>query len=374
MKVVKMGNIYGREKGHVLLMALVIMTVGATIIGALFLYLNTSLLASSKSQERALTYYAADSGIEYALFQLQNGSEDMPPPYDINNNTVNVTITEVAQQDPSYNVYRITSTASGDSGGSTTIESYVSLASADFGWLLESVITSNGNVTIQPGAEVTGNITYTGTLKNDGTIDGNVTELLEDIRNWPTCEEFATFYWEDVKDLVPFADGTIDVADTPSIGPLYREGSLAIKSTVSQANATLNGTIYGNVTGAITKIGTTNKDFTLNLNGQTIFVKGALTIGGKTTIAGSGCIIACGDIFFEPNMATNPGDFVFIMSINGTTKLQPGGDFYGALAGNVDVTIQPKCTLEWGGAGGEDGLTMPTAGEREQEILAYKIK
>lgn len=372
MKVVKMGNIYGSEKGHVLLMALVIMTVGAIIIGALFLYLNTSLLASSKSQERALTYYAADSGIEYALFQLQNGSEDMPPPYDINNNTVNVTITEVAQQDPSYNVYRITSTASGDSGGSTTIESYVSLASADFGWLLDSVITSNDDITIQPGAEVTGDIIYTGTLDNDGTIDGNVTAL-EDIRNWPTAEEFAAFYWEDVKDWEPFADSIIDVADTPSIGPLYREGSLAIKSTVSQANATLNGTIYGNVTGTTT-IGTTNKDFTLNLNNQTIFVEGALTIGGKTTIEGSGCIIAVGDIFFEPNMATNPDDFVFVMSINGTTTLQPGGDFYGALAGNVKVTIQPNCTLEWGGAGGEDGLTMPTAGEREQEILAYNIK
>lgn len=369
MKVVKMGNIYGREKGHVLLMALVIMTVGATIIGALFLYLNTSLLASSKSQERALTYYAADSGIEYALFQLQNGSEDMPPPYDINNNTVNVTITEVAQQDPSYNVYRITSTASGDSGGSTTIESYVSLASADFGWLLESVITSNGNVTIQPDAEVTGNITYTGSLDNKGDINGNVTDL-EDIRNWPTADEFAAFYWEDVKDLGLFADGTIDVADTPSIGPLYREDDLLIKSSAPNAGTTLNGTVY--VTGDLTIGGP--KEFTLNLSQQTIFVKGSITFGAKCTLAGSGCIIAVGDIFFEPNMATNPDDFVFIMSINGTTTLQPGGDFYGALAGNVDVTIQPNCTLEWGGAGGEDGLTMPTAGEREQEILAYNIK
>jgi len=364
-----MRNMIRNEKGHVLLLALVIMTVGAIIIGALFLYLNTSLLASSKSQERALTYYATDSGIEYALFQLQNGSEDVPP-YDINNNTVNVTITEVEQEDPSYKVYRITSTASGDSGGSTTIESYVSLSGADFGWLLDSVITSNDDITIQPGAEVTGDIVYTGTLDNNGTIDGNVTEL-EDIRNWPTAEEFAAFYWEDVKDLEPFADSTIDVADTPSIGPLYREGSLSIKSTVSQANATLNGTIY--VTGDLT-IGQTNQDFILDLNDQTIFVEGSITFGGACTLAGSGCIIAVGDIYFAPNMDSNPDDFVFVMSIDGTVTLQPSGDFYGALAGDVEVTIQPNCTLEWGGAGGEDGLTLPAAGEREPEILAYNIK
>jgi len=365
-----MGNMARSEKGHVLTLALVIMTVGAIIIVALLHHLDTSLLLASKSEERALTYYAADSGIEYALFQLQNGSEGVPL-YGINNNTVNVTITEVEQEDPSYKVYRITSTASGDSGGSTTIESYVSLASADFGWLLDSVITSNDDVTIQPGAEVTGDIIYTGTLDNDGTINGNVTEL-EDIRNWPTAEEFAAFYWEDVKDLEPFADSPIDVADTTSIGPWYTEESLTIKSTVSQANATLNGTVY--VIGDLT-IGQTNQDFTLNLSQQTIFVEGSITFGDKCTLAGSGAIIAVGDLYFAPNMATNPDDFVFVMSINGTTTLQPGGDFYGALAGNVDVTIQPNCILELGGGGGGDsGLTLPTAGEREPETLAYNIK
>lgn len=365
-----MRNMARNEKGHVLLLALVIMTVGTIIIGVLFLYLNTSLLASSRSQERALTYYAADSGIEYALFQLQNGSEDVPT-YGINNNAVNVTITTVEQEDPSYKVYWITSTASGDSGGSTTIESYVSLVSADFGWLLDSVITSNDDVTIQPGAEVTGDIIYTGTLDNSGTIDGNTTEL-EDIRNWPTAEEFAAFYWEDVKDLEPFIDSPIDVADTPSIGPWYTEESLTIKSTVSQANATLNGTVYviGNLT-----IGQTAQDFTLNLSQQTIFVEGSITFGDKCTLAGSGGIIAIGDIYFAPNLATNPEDFVFVMSIMGTTTLQPSGDFYGALAGNVDVTIQPNCTLELGGGGGGDaGLTLPAAGDREPETLTYNIK
>jgi len=363
-----MDNIARNKKGHVLLLALVIMTVGAIIIGALFLYLNTSLLASSKSQERALTYYAADSGIEYALFQLQNESEDVPL-YDINNNTVNVTITEVVQDDPSCSVYEITSTAIGYSGGSTTIESYVNVPSVDFGFLLDSVITSNADVTIQPGGEVTGDIIYTGTLDNNGTIDGNTTAL-EEIKNWPTAEEFSSFYWEDVKDLEPFADSIIDVADTPSIGPLYRPGDLDIKSTVSLANATLNGTVY--VTGDLLIGGP--KDFTLNLNGQTIFVEGSITFGGACTLAGSGCIIAVGDIYFAPNMDSNPDDFVFVMSIDGTVQLQPSGDFYGALAGDVEVTIQPNCTLEWGGAGGADDLTLPAAGEREPEILAYKIK
>ena len=75
MGVVKMDNMAKNKKGYVLTMALVIMTVGAIIIVALLNHLNTSLLLSSKSEERAITYYAADSGFEYAFFFLQQGKE-----------------------------------------------------------------------------------------------------------------------------------------------------------------------------------------------------------------------------------------------------------------------------------------------------------
>ena len=38
---------------------------------------------------------------------------------------------------------------------------------------------------------------------------------------------------------------------------------------------------------------------------------------------------------------------IFIMSITGDTFLQPGGDFYGSVAGNVEVQLQPGTSINY---------------------------
>ena len=50
------------------------------------------------------------------------------------------------------------------------------------------------------------------------------------------------------------------------------------------------------------------------------------------------------------------------MSVDGTARIQPDGSFYGSVAGESEVRLQPGCTLElidppesgvnWPGAGG----------------------
>jgi hypothetical protein len=40
-------------------------------------------------------------------------------------------------------------------------------------------------------------------------------------------------------------------------------------------------------------------------------------------------------------------DPVFIMSIDGQTFLQPGGDFYGSVAGSVEVQLQPGSSVSY---------------------------
>ncbi|HUW46081.1 MAG TPA: pilus assembly protein PilZ, partial [Dehalococcoidia bacterium] len=102
-----------------------------------------------------------------------------------------------------------------------------------------------------------------------------------------------------------------------------------------------------------------NKEMTLNLNGQTIFVASstvgqpALWIGGKLNIIGPGIILAVGDIYFEPNIPVGMTDPIFIMSVEGETLLQPGGDFYGSIAGSVEVQLQPGSSISYP-AGGFD--------------------
>jgi len=60
------------KKGGVLVLALLIMFVGAVILAGLFQYMGSSLLLATKGEENAVNYYAADSGIEDALYGLMN--------------------------------------------------------------------------------------------------------------------------------------------------------------------------------------------------------------------------------------------------------------------------------------------------------------
>ena len=112
-----------------------------------------------------------------------------------------------------------------------------------------------------------------------------------------------------------------------------------------------------------TTIGSTGHNFILDLNGHAIFVespslgegKEALEIGGQvTTVLGPGAIIAVGDIYFAPGGdAGSNEEAVFIFSVSGTTRLQPSGTFYGAVAGNFYVQVH---------SGEEPTLTYPPGG------------
>lgn len=375
MGVVKMDNMAKNKKGYMLPLALVIMTVGAIIIVALLNHLNTSLSLASKSEERAITYYAADSGFEDAFFFLQQGKglgnwtetgaqqweRDV---YEINDRTVAVSIVE----DTGNQTYKITSTATTDSGTSTIIESYVFEQTFDLSPFGDNAITSTGDITIQPGSVIVGDVLYTDSISGEENITGNVTHV-DEIDWWPSTGEYIDYFLSQVDDSDPYPNPSIDANYISTIGPLYRQGDLAIYSSQDGKTLTLNGTIY--VTGDIT-IGTTNKDFILDLNDQTIFVEGALTIGDKTNIVGSGCLIAIGDIFFSPNIASSEDDFLFTMSIEGCTTLNPGSNYYGSIAGNAEVTLQPGIQLEWIAPDSVD-FELPS-GEPQQEILTYDIK
>jgi hypothetical protein len=242
----------------------------------------------------------------------------------------------------------IVSTATSDSGSSTTVESYVTIP--DFSSLMDNAITSRSSVTVK--GDVVGDIQLPDaadlTIAPGGSfvdaVGNNPGIPKEEVPNWPMADWLSAFYYDQVKHLAPFGASIIDVKFTPDIGPLYRDGDLIIRSTSLGAVATLAGTVY--VAGNL-DIGQTNRDFTLDLNNQTLFAEGVIDFGGKTTIIGSGVIVALGDVFFLPKIETTEDDFVFIMSVAGTMDLQPIGDYHGSVAGDVDVTLQPGNDLTW---------------------------
>jgi len=117
------------KKGGVLVLTLLVMFVGAIILGGLFMYLDTSLLLATKGEENAVSYYAADSGIEDALAWLQHKpwsppivslagwaacnplDEDDQPcvnSYEINGRNVNVSVLNPMDEGFGNNTFKIT--------------------------------------------------------------------------------------------------------------------------------------------------------------------------------------------------------------------------------------------------------------------------
>ena len=360
-------RIISDERGRILAWTLVVLGLGSLLIPPLLTRVSASLIASRAIEEGLKEQYAADSGVEYALLQLQNGIATGQNSYTLNKKVVDVTWGEYVTA-----TYKIISKATSHiNGSSTTIESYVSLEVIDFSWLLENPFSGSTQVTIQSDSEAGGAALSSGTLDYDNAAIIPPSVGAEDTDSGPGLDDLSTFFFGQVEDLPPYPYETIDIA-TNSVGPLYRVGNLDIISSEDNLTGMIEGIVY--VAGDLA-IGQTNQDFRLNLNGQTIYVEGAVRIGDKCTILGSGCIIAEGDIFFMPYIESGADDFVFVMSVGGTSWMQPHGDFYGSMAGKVEVWPQPdhpNLTLTWTDPR-ESDLNFPDGTTGRVHIRTYHI-
>jgi hypothetical protein len=386
------------KKGGVLVLTLLVMFVGTIILGGLFMYLDTSMLLATKGEENAVSYYASDSGVEDAILWLQhepwlpheeplagwNVSCDPRNPadqpclnsYTLGNRTVDVSVINPQSEGFGNNTFKITSTATADSGARTEITSYIQMASLDFYRYGEDVITTNCSATIRgQKSSVVGNVTYvcwvdcgadpseTDLCPVEGedcckeTVTGNVSQdntLPPGIDWWPETWAIAQYFKDQVDISKPFSGGTIDVAVNSTIGPLYVDGNLDIYTSVDGASASLAGVVY--VTGDLTMTGTAISTFTINLSDQVIFVEneGADIGGGPNT--------ASAEVLIDSD-CTLTGSGV---------HLQPLGDFYGSIAGQLEVDLWPNLYIER-----TDGTdlwnTLPDIDVNLMKIITYDI-
>ena len=408
---IAMNRLIRGEKGAAMVLAVILLLIGGLIATPLLAHMGTGIIAGEVYERRTAELYAADAGVEDAMWNIQldtdkvNGltqcyqSTNYTIP-GVNDRSVDVTITLVSNVTFTY---RVVSTAITDDGSGTVatvsgtqIEAYITgtIVSGNYSGILDHVIC-----------------TKEGDLED---IKENV-EIIYDEDNepvagyegaWPTADDLTAWYWQDVKDATHYdGDTEIDLkgnscpgpiyingeaVDCPSgLGPLYIEdieniedGKLDIKNSINdEATLTLDGTLY--ITGD-TEIGNTDHYFTLDLNGHTIFVASnstgngneALIIGGRCTIKGPGVIIAVGDIYFAPNpdVGSEEGP-VFVLSVSGTTRIRPGINMCGAIAGSVDVTIQSGSnpTIRYPEEEGwYEGLNFPIGNIQNQQLV-YSI-
>jgi len=342
------------EKGQALVMVLILLLIGGLISAPLLSYMGTGLNTGEVYARRTDELYAADAGVEDAVWKIQNSDGYLPcspgsPPRnytitDVNGKSVAVNITAELSVEEITFTYRVVSTSTCD-GSATEIEAYIVGVNpyGDYEGLMGSVLTSQNEIDFPPHWE-----DYVEPSEGENAPVENYDDP------WPTAEELAGFYILDVAGEEPYDEDTLDLEGSDmEIGPFYRDGDLTIDNTGgTEATLTLTGTVY--ITGK-TEI-EPNSDLVIDLNGQTIFVesdatkppKEALYIKApKITLIGSGIILAVGDIYFEPNTPAGVTDPIFVMSVEGITNVQPGGDFYGSIAGSVEIDLGPHTSINY---------------------------
>ena len=170
---------------------------------------------------------------------------------------------------------------------------------------------------------------------------------------WPDGPEISEFYWRDLHENYDWdtevakidvgggvytmdIPGGTTVLDPFKVGPMWVNGTLKIKG---KGFVELTGTIY--TTGGFET--ESNPDYALLLNHNTIFAEGSIVIDPGIDVFQAGCIVALGDLDYQPNLSSD--DFVFLMSLAGIVKLRPGGDFIGSVAGQASVELLPGTSL-----------------------------
>jgi hypothetical protein len=360
----------GNEKGNALTMVLIVLVVGGLILAPLLGLMGTGVLAGQVYENKTDELYAADAGVEDAIWKIRDNvldsyPYDYPEPLVVNGKSVNITIFR-EDLDPTCGeqlMYQILSIATSDDGSSTAIDAHLSVSYLDLSALLDNAIVSDNTITLKGDTVVNGDVWLPD--ENDLNMDAHVT-LNGTVKDeddlsivWPTAEQFSSYYMEDVEGA--YDPGSfIDIKDLypKTIGPWYREGSLGVDNTGDPDTLVLEGTIY--VAGNLEFIQPgASHNYSIDLNGHTIFVEGDFTLASTSiSIVGSGCIIAVGDVNFQPNIVGEGDDFVLVMSITGETFVHPSGDFSGCIVGDAHVQLQPGSTISWISPEGK-GLDVP---------------
>ena len=355
-----------QEKGNVLILVLVLLVLGGLILAPLLGLMSTGLMAGQVYERKTAELYAADAGVEDAIWMIQHPAEtglpyecgDPPWSYDYEISDINDRHVQVHIDYLSEGTHRITSIASTDGGSNTTIEAYLAVSYLDLSAFLDNAIVSDDTIEIKSGTTVDGDVWLPDEedLDNKGDITGEVKDEDDTPMVWPTAEQLSSYYWQDVEGA-PDPGPSIDVKYTNNIGPCYREGSLEVDNTGDEATLLLEGTVY--ITGDLAFQQSGSHNYTVDLNQQTIFVEGEIVFPSHhVIISGSGCIIAVGNIDFQPSIVSGEDDFVLVMSVEGTVDFNPGSDFTGCVAGNAHVQLQPGCTINWISPEGK-GLDVP---------------
>ncbi|MBA7518073.1 hypothetical protein ES705_10139 [subsurface metagenome] len=343
-----MKSLRSGEAGQALVMALILLALGAVLVVPTLNFSFTSIKYHELIEGKTLESYSADSGVKYALCMLSNNPNtyhDDPLVLDF---TINDRAVKVIAEYLDNNVYKIRSVATSANGKSTTIECCASATSGLFqhaavsnGKMLiadstidsapvagEADIFCNGDFVLHTST-VNGDVTYTGALDMDeySVVTGDGPTLVAEGEELPLID---TQFWLDKAQARDTHSGNYWLQDAGAahLGPLYITGNLLIQNS----NVILDGTVY--VAGTI-KVQ------------QSVIVGSTTLIGeGKIQLQTAGydtenipIIMSVNDeIIVQANSLV--GAVLYAPSVpNGKVTIQDNTQLYGSAVG-YEVTVQ----------------------------------
>ena len=329
------------QAGRALVLVLVLLFVGMIIVMSLLGFMGTGLKAGQVHERKTAELYAADSGVEHAIWQIITKAAELPeegePAWSynmglVNDKNVDVDVEHIETHFAEITnvIYKVTSTASAG-GYNTSIESYVEISRTPFG---VAVTVTDGGVKLE-GCDVTGNVWANGEVElEDSTVTGEVRENYYPGGGYPELD--TTWYIEQAKgpgDMYVHDGDVILGAGDHTLGPAYIDGYLKVEES---ATVQLDGIVYA-----------TGKTLT---DGRAIHIESGATITGSGTEDQIALIAEEGNIKIESctfNVTPLPlvwavsGDIerieenqvitAILYAPQGDVKLEENVEIYGAL-------------------------------------------
>jgi hypothetical protein len=324
-----MKNLVRDEKGAALILALILLLVGGLMTAALLNHMGSGILLGEVHERRTAELYAADAGVEEAIWKIQQGeigvcpAQPIEPPFNINVNDKSVTV--YVEYDLDTGMYRLASVAITDGDGdggvaaidsSTTVEAYVEAMAFD---LLSGALVSMSDIDFSKDCVVSGDVYYVGEIMGSDYAHTEGEEIQVPLSAFPTQEQNEAFaqQFRDEALLGGTHNGAMTIDADATLGPKHITGDLYIEMGVT---VTLTGTIY---------------------------VEGSVTAKKDSAFTGSGSILAVGDITLEklPNYGIE-GDSI-IMSLNGDITFKKEATIEALVyAPNGSVIVDKQLTVE----------------------------
>jgi hypothetical protein len=377
MKALVKRAIRNETGAGVLILALILLVVGGLVLTPLLGLMGTGLVSGQIYERKTDELYAADAGVQDAIWKIQDGTEVKAPGCETDPTSWNYTMSDINDKNVAVNiayvnnitgkfVYRIVSTAATPgTGSSTTLESYVKYGPVSNDSMFNSLIfngalATQGNIDYDAGVTVNGDIYHCGDF-DPSKLGGNWTDQGcpgPDAFPTPTEVEALRQSLED-QAMAGGTSTTMTIKADTDLGPIYINGDLNI-----EANVNLTGIVY---------------------------VTGRITVKAGMTFTGSGSLVAQGKIKFNAGTLYGvTGDDSMIVSFSTddhaiefmaegesveTLLYAPNGGIKFFAAGTMNGGVVAKTTIDImaGSSFGTESTQYVPGGAASVEIETYTV-